>query len=337
MAFPRGECSPRRRGVALSVVQASRAAQRTTSSAAVYRHARSGIERASSDAAVRPCRSPRLAPRSSTSTGDSDDLKPPSGLLLALGRAAAGWPPLVSPGLARAGQGAMAAAHAVLVLPGFVPATAALASCAAFAQRGLRRAALTPRPQHRPARGRMGCCSPRACARGQAPRRQGQPGGLVARRRHGTRPWRCARLNSCAAWSPWARPRRRAARHQRLAPVRGHQLGAADDPRLEEAPRRRAARADDVHPQQDRRHRELAHQPAADHDCAENIEVSASHFGMGANPAVLWAIADRLAQFEGAWHWPTPAPVAGCSSAIRGGAVWRIGLRLGPFFSSAWY
>ena len=37
------------------------------------------------------------------------------------------------------------------------------------------------------------------------------------------------------------------------------------------------------------------------HDQSENIEVSASHFGMGANPAVLWAVADRLAQPEGAW------------------------------------
>jgi len=34
---------------------------------------------------------------------------------------------------------------------------------------------------------------------------------------------------------------------------------------------------------------------------AENIEVSATHLGMGANPAVLWAIADRLAQVEGEW------------------------------------
>ncbi|KFN43469.1 esterase/lipase family protein [Arenimonas oryziterrae] len=34
---------------------------------------------------------------------------------------------------------------------------------------------------------------------------------------------------------------------------------------------------------------------------AENIEVSATHLGMGANPAVLWAIADRLAQPEGKW------------------------------------
>lgn len=34
---------------------------------------------------------------------------------------------------------------------------------------------------------------------------------------------------------------------------------------------------------------------------AENIEISATHLGMGANPAVLWAIADRLAQEEGKW------------------------------------
>lgn len=34
---------------------------------------------------------------------------------------------------------------------------------------------------------------------------------------------------------------------------------------------------------------------------SENIEVSASHFGMGANPSVLWAVADRLAQPEGRW------------------------------------
>jgi pimeloyl-ACP methyl ester carboxylesterase len=38
------------------------------------------------------------------------------------------------------------------------------------------------------------------------------------------------------------------------------------------------------------------------HHQAENIEVfGASHFGLGCNPAVLWAIADRLAQPEGAF------------------------------------
>ncbi len=34
---------------------------------------------------------------------------------------------------------------------------------------------------------------------------------------------------------------------------------------------------------------------------SENIEVVASHLGLGVNPAVLYAVADRLAQPEGAW------------------------------------
>jgi Alpha/beta hydrolase family len=34
---------------------------------------------------------------------------------------------------------------------------------------------------------------------------------------------------------------------------------------------------------------------------AENIEVDASHVGLGAHPAVIYAIADRLAQPDGAW------------------------------------
>jgi pimeloyl-ACP methyl ester carboxylesterase len=35
---------------------------------------------------------------------------------------------------------------------------------------------------------------------------------------------------------------------------------------------------------------------------SENIEVHASHVGMGANPTALYAIADRLAQEEGQWR-----------------------------------
>jgi len=35
---------------------------------------------------------------------------------------------------------------------------------------------------------------------------------------------------------------------------------------------------------------------------SENIEIAASHLGMGVNPLVLWAIADRLAQAEGEWQ-----------------------------------
>lgn len=34
---------------------------------------------------------------------------------------------------------------------------------------------------------------------------------------------------------------------------------------------------------------------------SENIEVRGSHVGLGANPAVLYAVADRLSQPEGAW------------------------------------
>lgn len=34
---------------------------------------------------------------------------------------------------------------------------------------------------------------------------------------------------------------------------------------------------------------------------SENIEVHGSHTGLGGNPAVLYAVADRLAQPEGAW------------------------------------
>ena len=36
-------------------------------------------------------------------------------------------------------------------------------------------------------------------------------------------------------------------------------------------------------------------------DTSENIEVIASHLGLGVHPAVLYALADRLAQPEGAW------------------------------------
>lgn len=41
---------------------------------------------------------------------------------------------------------------------------------------------------------------------------------------------------------------------------------------------------------------------AGEHPLYENIEVPASHLGMGANPLVLWAIADRLSQPEGQWQ-----------------------------------
>jgi pimeloyl-ACP methyl ester carboxylesterase len=39
-----------------------------------------------------------------------------------------------------------------------------------------------------------------------------------------------------------------------------------------------------------------------DHDRTENIEVVASHFGIGLNPAAWWAVADRLAQAPERWR-----------------------------------
>ncbi|MCB1602013.1 MAG: hypothetical protein KDI66_18485, partial [Xanthomonadales bacterium] len=39
--------------------------------------------------------------------------------------------------------------------------------------------------------------------------------------------------------------------------------------------------------------------PDAPH--SENIEIAASHLGIGVNPLALWAIADRLSQPEGGW------------------------------------
>lgn len=41
---------------------------------------------------------------------------------------------------------------------------------------------------------------------------------------------------------------------------------------------------------------------AEDHEACENIEVVASHCGLGVNPAAVYAIADRLAQAEGDWR-----------------------------------
>jgi pimeloyl-ACP methyl ester carboxylesterase len=38
------------------------------------------------------------------------------------------------------------------------------------------------------------------------------------------------------------------------------------------------------------------------HAQTENIEVIASHIGLGLNPSAWWAVADRLAQPEGKWQ-----------------------------------
>lgn len=42
---------------------------------------------------------------------------------------------------------------------------------------------------------------------------------------------------------------------------------------------------------------------------AENIAVSAGHLGFGHHPAVIWAIADRLAQPAGHWAPFRPPPL----------------------------
>lgn len=42
--------------------------------------------------------------------------------------------------------------------------------------------------------------------------------------------------------------------------------------------------------------------PSVANPATENIEVVASHLGLGMNPSALWALADRLAQPEGAWR-----------------------------------
>lgn len=47
-----------------------------------------------------------------------------------------------------------------------------------------------------------------------------------------------------------------------------------------------------------------------DHAQTENIEVIASHVGLGVNPAVMLAIADRLAQAEGEWKPFAPRGLA---------------------------
>jgi pimeloyl-ACP methyl ester carboxylesterase len=39
-----------------------------------------------------------------------------------------------------------------------------------------------------------------------------------------------------------------------------------------------------------------------DHGETENVEVIASHIGLGLNPSAWWAVADRLAQPEGRWR-----------------------------------
>lgn len=51
-------------------------------------------------------------------------------------------------------------------------------------------------------------------------------------------------------------------------------------------------------------------QPSSDNPLTENIEVFASHIGLGVNPSAWWALADRLAQPEGQWkHFERTGPL----------------------------
>ena len=52
------------------------------------------------------------------------------------------------------------------------------------------------------------------------------------------------------------------------------------------------------------------------HARTENIEVIASHIGIGVNPSALWALADRLAQQEGQWQRFTRPTMLGAQHLI---------------------
>lgn len=57
--------------------------------------------------------------------------------------------------------------------------------------------------------------------------------------------------------------------------------------------------------------------PRTNNPHTENIEVVASHIGLGLNPSAWWAIADRLAQAEGQWR-PFAAEDKGPKGRIHG-------------------
>jgi hypothetical protein len=48
----------------------------------------------------------------------------------------------------------------------------------------------------------------------------------------------------------------------------------------------------------------------------ENIEVYASHLGIGLNPSAWWAVADRLAQAEGQWAPFAPPKLLGMAGLL---------------------
>jgi thioesterase domain-containing protein len=54
----------------------------------------------------------------------------------------------------------------------------------------------------------------------------------------------------------------------------------------------------------------------ADNPHTENIEVVASHFGIGLNPSAWWAVADRLAQVPGRWQQFQKPSLMGLQSLV---------------------
>ncbi len=56
--------------------------------------------------------------------------------------------------------------------------------------------------------------------------------------------------------------------------------------------------------------------PELGHRQTENIEVLASHFGIGLNPSAWWAVADRLAQAEGKWKPFSKPKMLGLGSLV---------------------
>ena len=76
----------------------------------------------------------------------------------------------------------------------------------------------------------------------------------------------------------------------------------APDPRFGGALSRNAAGADDGDLQPHGWHLRVAGLHGKDRRAtSESIEVESSHCGMGHHPAVVYAVADRLAQPEGDW------------------------------------
>jgi hypothetical protein len=229
-------------------------------------------------------------------------MKSPSALLLAMeGRAmfewasfAFAWPLLKT---APRGDG-----HPVLVLPGLcagdnstIPLRKFLAELGYVAEPWRQGLNFGPaRPRH------QGPGGPGARA-AEAAQAEGEPGGLVARRRDGQRARVAHARTDPAGGDAGLAAHRAPARHQRREVFELVSGFRADDERLMELVNGEPevpttsimSKTDGIV--------NWRMSLARESKIAENIEVSATHLGMGVNPAVLWVIADRLAQAEGAW------------------------------------